>query len=246
MLTKEDMEENCRGRGAEDRFCHLEWSCHRCKRQCRLGKTSQRLYSGPQWLREGKPRQKNPSPPGWGLSSRLTSYSHKTLTLQPNPQCGHCRAKLITHTQDYHQAWDMESYNHVWGWESSPDCKRNEQIQNQSTWYQRNKMDQVWKVSVSIWPNYPLFRTQRQSCEAHTWSIFNTNVKSVLMYWAETWRVTKKISDKIHAFPNCCLHNILGVRLLNTISNKDLLAKPRKRRWRPKSEGRSDIGLATH
>ena len=32
--------------------------------------------------------------------------------------------------------------------------------------------------------------------------ILNTNVKSVLMYGAETWRVTKNISAKIQAFTN--------------------------------------------
>ena len=58
--------------------------------------------------------------------------------------------------------------------------------------------------------------------------IFNTNVKSVLMYGAETWRVTKKISAKIQAFTNRCLRNILGVRWPNTISDEDLLAKPQE------------------
>ena len=55
--------------------------------------------------------------------------------------------------------------------------------------------------------------------------IFNTNLKSVLMYGAETWRVTKNISAKIQAFTNRCLSNILVVRWPNTISNEDLLAK---------------------
>ena len=55
--------------------------------------------------------------------------------------------------------------------------------------------------------------------------IFNTNVKSVLKYGAETWRVTKNNSAKIQALTNRCLRNILGVRWPNTISNEDLLAK---------------------
>ena len=61
------------------------------------------------------------------------------------------------------------------------------------------------------------------------------------MYGAETWKVTKKISAKIQAFTNHCLHNILGVRWPNTISNEDLLAKTqeekmttqiRRKKWR--------------
>ena len=42
------------------------------------------------------------------------------------------------------------------------------------------------------------------------------------MYGAETWRVTKNITDKIQAFVNRCLRYILGVRWPNTISNDDL------------------------
>ncbi|CAH8289053.1 unnamed protein product, partial [Heterobilharzia americana] len=35
--------------------------------------------------------------------------------------------------------------------------------------------------------------------------IFNTNVKSVLLYGSETWRVTKGISNKLQTFINNCL-----------------------------------------
>ncbi|VDO74931.1 unnamed protein product [Schistosoma margrebowiei] len=36
--------------------------------------------------------------------------------------------------------------------------------------------------------------------------IFNTNVKTVLLYGAETWRTTKAIIQKIQVFINSCLH----------------------------------------
>ena len=48
--------------------------------------------------------------------------------------------------------------------------------------------------------------------------IFNTNVTTVLMYGAGTWRVTENITDKVQTFVNRCQRYILLV-----ISNEDLL-----------------------
>ncbi|VDP51758.1 unnamed protein product [Schistosoma margrebowiei] len=39
--------------------------------------------------------------------------------------------------------------------------------------------------------------------------IFNTNVKTVLLYGAETWRTTKAIIQRIQVFINSCLRKIL-------------------------------------
>ncbi|KAH9591173.1 Laminin subunit gamma-1 [Schistosoma haematobium] len=52
--------------------------------------------------------------------------------------------------------------------------------------------------------------------------IFNTNVKTVLMYRAETWRTTKAIIQKIQVFMNSCLRKILRIRWPDTISNDQL------------------------
>ncbi|KAK7097424.1 hypothetical protein V1264_004408 [Littorina saxatilis] len=52
--------------------------------------------------------------------------------------------------------------------------------------------------------------------------IFNTTVKSVLLYGAETWRTTVAITRKIQTFINTCLRKILRIRWPDTISNKDL------------------------
>uniref|UniRef100_A0A183KA83 DUF6451 domain-containing protein n=1 Tax=Schistosoma curassoni TaxID=6186 RepID=A0A183KA83_9TREM len=49
--------------------------------------------------------------------------------------------------------------------------------------------------------------------------IFNTNVKTVLLYGAETWRTTKAIIQKIQVFINSCLRKILRIRWPDTISN---------------------------
>ncbi|VDP47430.1 unnamed protein product [Schistosoma margrebowiei] len=48
---------------------------------------------------------------------------------------------------------------------------------------------------------------------------FNTNVKTVLLYGAETWRTTKAIIQKMQVFINSCLRKIIRIRLLGTISN---------------------------
>ncbi|VDO78483.1 unnamed protein product [Schistosoma margrebowiei] len=52
--------------------------------------------------------------------------------------------------------------------------------------------------------------------------IFNTNVKTVLLYGEETWRTTKAIIQKIQVFINSCLRKILQIRWPDTISNNVL------------------------
>ena len=67
----------------------------------------------------------------------------------------------------------------------------------------------------------PVWRSKEISLRTKL-RIFKTNVKTVLMYGAETWRVTKNITDTTQAFVNRCLCYILGIRWPNTISNEDL------------------------
>ena len=71
--------------------------------------------------------------------------------------------------------------------------------------------------------------------------LFNSNVKSVLLYGAETWRTTKASMKKIQTFINQCLRNILGFHWPEKISNENLWARAqqnlveediRRRRWR--------------
>ncbi|VDO99906.1 unnamed protein product [Schistosoma margrebowiei] len=49
-----------------------------------------------------------------------------------------------------------------------------------------------------------------------------TNVKTVLLYGAETWRTTKAIIQKFQVFINSCLRKILRIRWPDTISNNQL------------------------
>jgi len=71
--------------------------------------------------------------------------------------------------------------------------------------------------------------------------IFNTNVKTVLLYGSETWRTTKSNTAKLQTFINNCLRRILNIRWPNHISNKQLWERTRqgpidleikKRKWR--------------
>ncbi len=48
--------------------------------------------------------------------------------------------------------------------------------------------------------------------------LFNSNVKSVLLYGAETWRTTKVTNRKIQTFINSCLRRILHIRWPDTIT----------------------------
>ncbi len=70
--------------------------------------------------------------------------------------------------------------------------------------------------------------------------LFNSNVKTVLLYGAETWRTTKTTLRKIQTFINSCLRRILQIRWPDTISKANLWERTcqlsakeeiRKRRW---------------
>nr|KAG5691815.1 hypothetical protein BaRGS_016627 [Batillaria attramentaria] len=52
--------------------------------------------------------------------------------------------------------------------------------------------------------------------------IFNSNVKSVLLYGCETWRTTKTMQQKIQSFLNTCLRRIFNIRWPEKIRNEEL------------------------
>ena len=52
--------------------------------------------------------------------------------------------------------------------------------------------------------------------------LFNTNVKSVLLCGAETWRMNKTTLKRIQTFVNQCLREILGILWMDNVSNKHL------------------------
>ncbi|CAH8462351.1 unnamed protein product [Schistosoma mattheei] len=71
--------------------------------------------------------------------------------------------------------------------------------------------------------------------------IFNTNVKTVLLYGVETWRTVKAVIQKIQVFIKSCLRKILRIRWPDTIINNQLWERTnqisaeeeiRKKRWK--------------
>jgi hypothetical protein len=86
----------------------------------------------------------------------------------------------------------------------------------------------------NIWSSRELsFRTKVR--------LFNTNVKAVLLYGAETWRTTVTTLKRIQTFINGCLRRILRIRWPDIISNKELWQRTNqvpveeeilRRRWR--------------
>ena len=55
--------------------------------------------------------------------------------------------------------------------------------------------------------------------------IYNSNVKSVLLYGSECWRIDKRDINKVNAFHNSCLRRICNIFRHNKISNNDLYQK---------------------
>ena len=52
--------------------------------------------------------------------------------------------------------------------------------------------------------------------------IFNSNVKTVLLYGCETWRTTKKMLHRIQTFINSCLRRIYKIKWQDKIRNEEL------------------------
>ena len=71
--------------------------------------------------------------------------------------------------------------------------------------------------------------------------IFNSSVKSVLLYSSETWRITKHTVNKIQTLVNRCLRRIMNVKWSDKVSNNTLWTKTnqlpveieiKQRKWR--------------
>ena len=71
--------------------------------------------------------------------------------------------------------------------------------------------------------------------------VFNSNVKAVLLYGSETWKVTANISKKIQTFVNKCLRRILHLKWFDRVPNtvlwtrakqEPMVIQIRRRKWR--------------
>jgi len=52
--------------------------------------------------------------------------------------------------------------------------------------------------------------------------IFNTNVKSVLLYVCETWRTTNQITRRLQIFVNKCLRRVMNIKETEKITKEEL------------------------
>jgi len=68
---------------------------------------------------------------------------------------------------------------------------------------------------------YPVWRNLHLSKEVKT-RIFNTNIKSLLLYVCETWKTTNQITRRLHIFVNKCLRRIMNIKWTDKITNEDL------------------------
>jgi hypothetical protein len=68
---------------------------------------------------------------------------------------------------------------------------------------------------------HPMWRNNKISTRTKL-RIFRSNVKSVLLYGSETWKVTKTTISKLQTFINCCLQKILNIQWPEVISNEEL------------------------
>ena len=71
--------------------------------------------------------------------------------------------------------------------------------------------------------------------------LYVSNVRSVLLYGAETWRTTRQIESKVRGFEGRCLRRIVNIRWPELISNRELaertgvgniVAEIKRRKWR--------------
>lgn len=77
------------------------------------------------------------------------------------------------------------------------------------------KAHSTFNTLASIWRSREITTTNKIR-------IFNSNIKSVLLYGSETWRMIEKRESKLQTFINRCLRRILGIYWPATIINANL------------------------
>lgn len=92
----------------------------------------------------------------------------------------------------------------------------------------------IQKANAAFIQLYPIWRAREISMETKL-RIFQTNVKAVLLYGCETWKVTSEITHKLQVFINRCLRRIKRIFWPKVISNEDL--------WKQTKEEHIDIQI---
>jgi hypothetical protein len=77
------------------------------------------------------------------------------------------------------------------------------------------KANGVFVQLYPVWRNYNISKGVKIQ-------IFNTNVKSVLLYVCETWKTTNQIKRKLQTFINKCLRRNMNIKWADKITNKEL------------------------
>jgi len=84
------------------------------------------------------------------------------------------------------------------------------------TWYRELK-----KANGAFVQLYPVWRNNKISIRTKL-RIFRGNVKAVLLYGSETWKVAKTTTSKLQVFVNRCLRRILNIHWPEVISNEEI------------------------
>ena len=84
------------------------------------------------------------------------------------------------------------------------------------TWPKESK-----KANGAFVQLYPVWRNNQISTRTKL-HIFRSNVKAVLLYGSETWKVTKITTSKLQVCVNRCLRRILNIHWPEVISNEEL------------------------
>ena len=82
-------------------------------------------------------------------------------------------------------------------------------------------MTRIRKAQGAFAQLTPIWRSNQLTLRTKV-RIFNSNVKSVLLYGCETWLVTDEVTKKLQVFVNRCLRRILRIWWPNRITNEEL------------------------
>ncbi|XP_062597058.1 uncharacterized protein LOC134258511 [Saccostrea cucullata] len=97
-----------------------------------------------------------------------------------------------------------------------------------------NKARHVFAILKPVWTSsYMTTRTKLR--------IYNSNVKSILLYGSECWKLRKDLARKLRVFVNRCLRTIFKIRWPKIVSNnklremsgqEDIVVEIVRRKWR--------------
>ena len=89
----------------------------------------------------------------------------------------------------------------------------------------------IYDIALNYSKNEKCFRSKlyRKSSNNTKTRIFNTNVKSVLLYGCETQKLTKTIIHQLQVLVNRCIHRILKILWPVQISNQGLWARAKQK-----------------